>query len=554
MRTWRAPRSQAGLVLLASLMSLGAFSASSAFAVHDTGRFELDGNATRTVSDDWDEVCHKVTITDDLTDNVNNIPDECATAADPNGATAVSWAAELDTNATIFTGGGSKDPEDVSAWAWKDGAGGLPDKDNLTHAFAARYSLTPSATTCPSTGATCDVLFFGSDRFDNSGDAHQAFWFFQNKITRGSAKSGGGFTFNGVHRNGDLLVISNFSNGGTTSTILVYQWNTAVAGNLELLDQGTNKLCQSALASNDTFCGIVNPADGTAAPWTFLDKSGLGTYLQGELYEGGINLSALGLDDECFSSVVSETRSSTSTTATLKDFVLGQFATCTATMSTQASSNGNVVPGTSVTDTATIIGSSPSFNPTGTVTFFLCAVTGTNACTTGGTNIGTGPLNPLINSPGRSTAVSPAVNTGAGLAPGKYCFRAEWPGDLNYTTALSHTNNSTECFTVKDTSSVVTAQSWLPQDKATVTTAGGTAVAGSVKFELFNSNNCNPTTKATEFTDSTVGTGGVFETNNTTYKTESTTISWLATFTPSDTNAVVGSTANCETSTLTITN
>ena len=36
------------------------------------------------------------------------------------------------------------------------------------------------------------------------------------------APSGGGNKFTGVHENGDLLVISDFSNGGTTSTIKVY--------------------------------------------------------------------------------------------------------------------------------------------------------------------------------------------------------------------------------------------------------------------------------------------------------------------------------------------
>ena len=45
-----------------------------------------------------------------------------------------------------------------------------------------------------------------------------------------------------------------------------------------------------------------------------------------EFFEGGVNLSELGLGNECFSSVASETRSSTSTTAVLKDFVLGQLA------------------------------------------------------------------------------------------------------------------------------------------------------------------------------------------------------------------------------------
>jgi hypothetical protein len=115
-----------------------------ATAVHDTGRFELDGNAVHNSTDDWDNVCHQVTITNDVT---AAIPDQCASAANTNGATAVAWASDGDLNSTIFTGGGSKDPQDVSSWAWKDGAGGLPDKDNLLHSFASRYSLTPNAST-----------------------------------------------------------------------------------------------------------------------------------------------------------------------------------------------------------------------------------------------------------------------------------------------------------------------------------------------------------------------------------------------------------------------
>ena len=32
----------------------------SAFAVHDTGAFELDGNAAAQTTDDWDRVCYQV--------------------------------------------------------------------------------------------------------------------------------------------------------------------------------------------------------------------------------------------------------------------------------------------------------------------------------------------------------------------------------------------------------------------------------------------------------------------------------------------------------------
>src|SRR5262245_34918539 len=118
------------------------------FAVHDTGAFELDGNAANglALGDDWDNVCHQVTGSD------------CSTTNNTNIARSVSWTSEPNPNATIFTGGGSKDPININNWAWKDGAGGLPDKDNLLHSFAARYSLTPGGS-CPSTGATCEVLF-----------------------------------------------------------------------------------------------------------------------------------------------------------------------------------------------------------------------------------------------------------------------------------------------------------------------------------------------------------------------------------------------------------
>ena len=262
-----------------------------------------------------------------------------------------------------------------------------------------------------------------------------------------------------------------------------------------------------------------------------------------------INLSASAWPDECFSSVASETRSSTSTTATLKDFVLGQFASCSATMSTQVSNAGPVTPGTSITDTATIVGSSPSHDPSGDVTFFLCSnVAAGGSCPTGGTNLGTGTL--VGNSAGTSTAISPAVNTIANpLSPGHYCFRAEWPGDTNYTTALSHTNSTTECFDVKDTSTTTTAQRWTPNDTASVTTAGGTAVSGSVAFTLYDSGNCTGTVLYTE-TD----TSAPFATTNTTQQTATRTVSWRAVFTPTDSNAVLGSTSRCETTTVTVNN
>jgi hypothetical protein len=531
------------------LLTWAAFGLTPADAVHDVGVFQLDGNAQTSVqstppaSDDWDRVCHQVTVTDD-TDN--SIPDQCTSPnpGDTTGATAVSFTQELNRSASIFTGGGSKDPQDISEWAWKDGAGGLPDKDNLLHAFAARYT---------SGGAA--YLYFGSDRFDNSGDAVQGFWFLQDRVSLGSTPSGGGTSFNGVHRQGDLLVVSDFSNGGDVATIRIYRWVDSggdTGTHLDFLAGGDNVRCAPSLVG-DNFCGIVSPAGLTPAPWTFTDKSGNTAFANGELFEAGVNLSFLGLAGECFSTLVAESRSSTSPTATLKDFVLGEFAVCAPEMTTQASTSGPVTPGTPVHDTATITvtGATNPADPTGDVTFFLCGPIATGDCSTGGTNVGTGTLVGGANTTdGIATATSPDVNTAASpLAPGRYCFRAEWPGDSNYPTPLSETNGTTECFTVKDVSAVTTAQNWLPNDSATVTTQGGTPVSGTVEFTLYSSADCTGTVLGT-FTDSSAP----FTTNNTTVFTSNTTISWRAVFTPSDPNAVTGSTSHCETSTVTINN
>jgi hypothetical protein len=183
----------------------------------------------------------------------------------------------------------------------------------------------------------------------------------------------------------------------------------------------------------------------------------------------------------------------------------------------------------------------------------------TTACdgTTGKVGTQVGSAVALSGTGKTATADSSDVNTAANpLAPGRYCFRAEWPGDANYTTPLSHTNSTNECFDVKDTSSITTAQNWLPNDTATVTTGSGAAATGNVTFTLYPSADCTGTA-ITTFANRPVDGTGKASTNNTTQYvviTPGSTISWRATFTPTDTNAVGGSTSHCETSTVTINN
>ena len=522
-------------LLLGVVMTAMVVLVTSALAVHDTGAFQLDTpSADARVSsgsagaDDWDRICKDNPTTCTLKTGFD--------AAATTTATASSHENDGALNATIFSGGGSKDIYGISsgAWAWKDESGGLPDKDNLLHAYAARYSIAPSDECPVGTGVTtCELIFFGSDRYANDGDATQAFWFLQNQVTLGSNKVGGAFGFTGTHRNGDLLVISEFSNGGTKSTITVYKWTCGGTGNGPTCDStgslifvagGENQKCGGS--TPDPFCGIVNEStDPIDSPWAFTDKAGSTQFRQGELFEAGINLSdpSINLAGECFASFVAETRSATSTSAQLKDFVLGQFQPCGATLNTtpSAGAGGEVSPGTAVTDILTVQGTGIANPPTpiGNVTFFMCsfAAGSTDLCdgTTGkvGTQVGS-PVALADSSPpaGEATATSAAVNTaGAGaLLPGRYCFRAEWPGDDNYRPPTPPgkfvhfgTGNS-ECFIVRQipTSTVTTpsdssgvaltspvALGTSLYDKAVVSgTAVGGTPPGTVEFWI-----CNPT-------------------------------------------------------------
>jgi hypothetical protein len=438
-----------------SLVAGTFLAAGTALAVHDADVFELDANAVddaAVAGIDWDVIFAQA----------NTAPDGCA------GTIACSFTHELD-NETIFTGGRSKDDLDTSGWKHK--AGSVPPKDDLADGFAARFTVAgydPDGALGPLLPPS-DIIYFGADRTSNDGDAFMGFWFFQADIT---ALSGGTFG-PGVHVDGDILVITDFSGGGGTVSLAVYQWNGpggaiagsgAINGTLDELVPFGSADC-ATVGDNDPACATVN--DGTiTVPWTFLDKGGSTGPRTGEFVEGGINLTFLGLDDECFSSFLAETRSSTSVNATLKDFIGGQFDVCNAALTTQVSSS-SVTPGTAVTDTATVTGSSPSKNPSGTVTFFLCSFAAgtTTACdgTTGNegtplTNVP--PQGNLTGSGGVSTAVSPEVNTaGNALLPGRYCFRAEWPGDSNYVGALKEFSIATECFTVAKLTPTVTTTS-----------------------------------------------------------------------------------------------
>src|SRR5215218_2768570 len=290
------------LALIALLMVL----VPGAMAVHTEGLFELDGNALAEPAvpgDDWSSVFTHTS---------------SAFATSFIGASVEAPANDT----TYFTGGGSKDVNDIPAWEWTP-TNEAPDKDEITDAYAAAYALN---------GDT--YLYFGMDRFSTDGTADVGFWFFQSPI---STNPDG--TFSGVHTVGDILVLSAFTSGGSISTIEVYRW---VGGDepLELIASGVD--CADEPAGDDV-CARVN-GEPIPSPWPYTPKSGTANVIpENGFFEGGVNLSEL-LDTSdlpCFSSFLAETRTSSSLDARLKDFALGSVNSCGTVVINKVAVGGN---------------------------------------------------------------------------------------------------------------------------------------------------------------------------------------------------------------------
>ncbi|HJW76618.1 MAG TPA: DUF11 domain-containing protein, partial [Thermoleophilia bacterium] len=202
--------------------------------------------------------------------------------------------------------------------------------------------------------------------------------------------------------------------------------------------------------NGDARCAIA-ATSSTDPAWTFDDKFDNGPSNDipaGGMVEGGIDLTALGLDEGCFASFVAETRSSPSPDSTLSDFANGSFFLCSrpdiATQveldGTSLGSLGVINKGETVTDHTTLTGSSGTV--TGTVDFYVCGpdANGAPDCTSGGTKVGA--TRTLSGGEADSDEFTPTQT-------GYYCFRVEYdPAAGSKYLADEHTNGTTECFRV----------------------------------------------------------------------------------------------------------
>jgi hypothetical protein len=238
----------------------------------------------------------------------------------------------------------------------------------------------------------------------------------------------------------------------------------------------------------------------------------------------------------------------------------------TTTTTPSVGSGGTTTFGSSVTDHAIVQAvMSGDGTPTGTVTFFICNPTQVKAnggtCPDGtGTQVGSPVTTQAISgsNPPASSADSAAVTANQ---TGTWCFRGVYtPGGANGSNYTGSEDASTgECFTVTDTTGSTSNQNWLPNDTAIVSSVNGAPLNGTLSAQLYTDGSCGNSGGSAVSgqlystpLNGTSSTGMLTTANKTFLVSASTSVSWLVTFTSSDTN-VQGS-MHCEVTSLTITN
>ena len=251
-------------------------------------------------------------------------------------------------------------------------------------------------------------------------------------------------------------------------------------------------------------------------------------------------------------------------------FTVSKINTQTATTPNDGSgtSESTITLGSSIYDTAVVTGNSAGGDPTGTVTFSVCKLA-SGTCTTGGDPVGdaTTSVVQLVSDGNANTFTSHATSVAYTPATiGRYCFRGDYSGSTVYNT--SSDSGSGECFTVTDTTGITSAQTWLPNDSATLSSTNGAPLSGSVSFTLYDGLDCGihksdgtlgsvvlrtaETFTIAAGTASPVTKSTTNGTNNTVNVNSTEKVSWKVAFTSDD--PLVGSSTKCESSNLIVTN
>ena len=330
--------------------------------MHDLGLFQLDGNAAVDASpagEDWNSV---------VGNGTGSLP---LAGSNAISATFVNDPYNIPNGDSAYGAGSSKDIDDVPSWSYTL-AGNVNDKLDFEHAGAALYVASNGD----------PILYFFADRYAQNGDAKVGFWFFKGSV---GLEPSPGTHFAGPHQNGDVLIESDFTNGGANiSNIVVKEWqNGALSAPL-----GTGGDCKTA-GQSDELCG-TNSTGPFGQLWSFEPKA---QSTAGSFFEGGINLATLfgGTDQvPCFSSFLAHSRTSGETAdSELKDFVFGEFNTCgTITVVKSATPKDNTPFSFTTTGSSPLGGGFDLSDPGSTTKVFTDVPKGSYSVTEGGVRTG----------------------------------------------------------------------------------------------------------------------------------------------------------------------
>jgi len=329
---------------LAAIAALvGAFAGGGAMAIPINDPFELDSDAIATTFPDWDRI-----FCDSISDS--RLPGHLCEGTPVSNAIVSSFVYDVvdGSNANpdnIFNG--AKDTLDIAfdLWAWKNGPSANA-KNDIEHGFAAVYAKDGKL-----------YLYFGLDKLANNGDAALGFWFVQQGVSPAGNVGGNNaldFLPNNAHKNGDILIQADVTNGGGIPRYEVFTWgpnsgDNAKVGNSNLFSylQRENVDC-SAANVNDLSCAIMNLQEKSVPfsdAWKYIYK-GPGQAAQQDVFapatffEGGLELTGLFGSDPgalpCLSSMIVETRQSQAETAELEDFVIADFKLCSLNVKKEA--------------------------------------------------------------------------------------------------------------------------------------------------------------------------------------------------------------------------
>jgi hypothetical protein len=352
----------------------------------------------------------------------------------PNGHAITHDVANASNSTDDQFTNGAQDPDALSTWGWS--LGNANNKGDITNAGAIIYTFN-----------NINYIAFSGDRTAINGDAAIGFWFFKSPVSLGSNG-----TFSGTHTNGDLLVLSHFTNGGGMSQILLYQWNNGL---------------QYVGTYNDA--AVNSGPYPVPSPFSYTTSGGAsGTYPTGAFFEGVINLTAIHASP-CFANFMIETRNSQSINASLQDFAFSTFTSSVPAPSTTGDIRcgaGTVNLSASGCDGGTLnwydaatggslLTTGASYSPTitATTTYYVSCTTGEGCTSDRAAVTGTIHGTPSVTATADPTTInlfaanhSSQLNATASPAPNSL-YNFSWTQDPAVGGSLSATNIANPVFT-----------------------------------------------------------------------------------------------------------